>query len=105
MAQKAETNFKVRVKAFLKTLPNTWHVKIQQVGLRGTPDLLCCVNGVFVAIELKASRTAPLDRLQAHTLKQIKKAGGTALVAFPENWPVVQEALKTAWQCGERGLS
>lgn len=93
MAPKAETNFKVRVKAYLATLPHTWHVKVQQVGIRGTPDILCCIRGRFVALELKRSATAHIDPLQYHILGLISQAGGYAMVVYPENWAEVQTVL------------
>lgn len=69
----------------LKRVPRVWAEKIQQVGKRGTPDILACVRGRFVAIELKKSEDESPDRLQNYKLNGIKKADGTALVASPEN--------------------
>lgn len=85
MPQKPESRLKQDVLHALKQLNRVWVVKIQQVAIRGTPDLLLCVNGTFVAIELK-SRTGKLDQLQKYNLGQIRKAGGVSLVLDPDNF-------------------
>lgn len=89
-----ETAFKVKVQAALKLLPHTWFVKTQQLSVRGTPDILCCIRGTFVALELKRSQEARIDPLQTHTLTGITNAGGESFVVYPENWPVVLAHLK-----------
>lgn len=47
----------------------------------GTPDITACVNGKFVAIEVKqpGGRVSPL---QAAHIELIKQAGGVAFVAY-----------------------
>lgn len=47
---------------------------------KGTPDLLCCVQGVFVAIEVKGEK-GKVSELQQHRLDTIAAAGGIAFVA------------------------
>lgn len=49
----------------------------------GIPDLLCCVNGYFVAIEVKASK-GKASELQLWNIQKIKEAGGIALVLYPK---------------------
>lgn len=78
----------------LKALPNTWVVKVQQVGIRGTPDILMCVNGMFVALELKRSMSEEPDQLQQHNLNAINKAKGIGLTLYPENWKEVYGVLQ-----------
>ena len=95
MAEKPETIFKRKIRPHLERLPHSWWEKIQQVGIRGTPDFLGCVNGWFVGIELKAGPSARLAHLQEYKLKQIRKAGGFGLVAYPENWQSILEFLQT----------
>lgn len=68
----------------LEALPNSWVEKIQQVSIRGTPDFLMCLSGVFVAIELKVG-DGKLDKLQDYKLQQIAACGGIAMVLTPEN--------------------
>lgn len=70
-------------KALLKQWPGSWIVKIhggpmQQAGI---PDLLCCVEGRFVALEVKLpTGNHPVSRLQAAQLERIDRAGGIAYV-------------------------
>lgn len=89
-----ESKFKTRVLADLRKLPNTWAEKIQQVGICGTPDVLACINGRFVALELKRERGGKPDALQAYALGQIVRARGFAVIAYPENWPSVYAELE-----------
>jgi len=93
--RKPETRFKERIRPKLAELPNTWIVKIQQAALRGTPDFLMCVHGVFVALELKATAKDQPSELQKYTLAQIRKAGGLALVVCPENFEEIYVDLKS----------
>ena len=82
--KKPETKFKEKILSRLKELPNSWVVKVQQVALRGTPDILLCLKGHFVAIELK-TEDGELDALQTYNIEQIVKAGGSAYVMTPDN--------------------
>lgn len=74
-------------------LPRTWAEKIQQVSIRGTPDILGCMNGNFFAIELKRSPKAKIDPLQLHKLNAIDRAGGGAWIVNPENWSATLEEM------------
>jgi hypothetical protein len=90
---KAETTFRQgRVIPFLKTLKNTWFTPIQQVTVRGVPDFLLGCRGRLVGLELKTD-VGKVDPLQAHTLEQIEKCGGVAIVARPGNWDAVKDQL------------
>lgn len=94
MAQKPETLFKNRVRKDLEKLPKTWFEKIQQVSICGTPDFLCCINGNFVAIELKKDEKEDADDLQKYKLYKIAKAGGKTFVANPSNWDTIYKYLQ-----------
>lgn len=48
-------------------------------GRVGIPDIICCVNGYFVAIECKAGK-GKTTTLQDRELAGIIEAGGVALV-------------------------
>jgi Holliday junction resolvase len=50
----------------------------------GTPDILACLHGRFIAIEAKAGKNKPTD-LQTLNLKRIDEAGGLALVINEAN--------------------
>lgn len=87
-----ETRFKNRVLGELKTLPNAWFFKTQERARRGVPDIILCLNGVFVALELKTD-TGKLDKLQDITLKKIAAANGVSCSVSPATWPIVWEFL------------
>jgi len=54
------------------------------MGRSGVPDIICCVNGRFLAIECKAGGNKPTT-LQQRELKLIADAGGSALVINEQN--------------------
>lgn len=58
----------------------------------GTPDILACVNGVFVAIEVKKPKGGVVSALQKSKLKKIRKAGGVSMVA--KSLEEVKEVLR-----------
>lgn len=81
-----ETKFKNVVLRFLNTLDNTWYFKTNEVGRRGIPDIIACINGLFVAIENKTD-TGIASPIQLVTLKKIKDRGrGISLVNSPDRW-------------------
>lgn len=58
----------------------------------GVPDIVCCYKGHFVAIECKAGKNKP-TALQERELKNIRDAGGYALVVNEENIDDVHKLL------------
>jgi hypothetical protein len=50
-----------------------------QYGTAGIPDIIVCYKGRFYGLEAKVGKNKP-TRLQAATIEQIKRAGGTAAV-------------------------
>lgn len=86
MGAKQETVFRKRVVAELKKLENIYFFSVQQVAIRGCPDLCLCINGNFVSLELKKDKKAEIAPLQRYTLQKIIKAKGIAFIAYPENW-------------------
>jgi hypothetical protein len=95
MARKPESVFQDRVKKDLATLKNVWFVKVQQRVIRGSPDFILCINGYFVALELKSSIKAKPTKLQAWMIEGILRANGAAYVINPENWPAIFNYLKS----------
>lgn len=92
MAKKLETKFKEKVIELSKRLQKTWIVKIQQRSKRGTPDLILCVNGFMVALELKDGGV--LDPLQKYNIRKIEHANGYAFECDPENFPKIYDFMK-----------
>jgi hypothetical protein len=58
----------------------------------GTPDILACLHGRFIAIEAKAGKNTLTD-LQTLNLKRIDEAGGVALVINENNLPLLRDIL------------
>ncbi len=57
-----------------------------------SPDFLLCVNGQFVAMELKDTG-GRLTKLQEYKLGEIARCGGISIVCSPENWEATKEML------------
>ena len=93
MARKSETIFKDRIMPRLRDIPYSWWDKIQQVSIVGSPDIYGCINGIFIAIELKKDAKSKISELQKYKLKNIDEAGGVALILFPENFEVNYKKL------------
>ncbi len=58
-------------------------------GRSGVPDIICCVNGYFLAIEVKAGINKP-TALQVREIETIRRSNGVAVVANDENWDMVR---------------
>ena len=82
----AEKTFENKIKKFLKD-NDCWYVKFfaNSFTKKGIPDLLCCVNGYFVAIEVKAENGKPSE-LQKYHVNKIKESGGIALILYPKDF-------------------
>ncbi len=94
MTKKAETTFKEKVHAYLKTLPNCYFTKIQQVAIIGTLDYFIVLAGVPIVMELKKSAKDKLSPLQVYNADWGQKAGAFVVEACPENWQDVKLLLK-----------
>lgn len=76
-------------------------VHVGAFGKRGTPDVLCCYKGRFVAFELKrTAKDKPTD-IQQRRIKQIKRAGGIALAisSIEEIEEVLHEISRVQQDC------
>lgn len=93
-----EKSFENKVKKFL-TEEGVWFVKTWSNGVQrsGIPDILACVNGFFVGIEVKASKGKPSE-LQIFNLRNINKSHGYGILLYPDDFPMFQELV---WQLKE----
>lgn len=85
MAQ--EKTFENKVKKFLEA-EGAWFIKYwagAQYTKSGIPDILACVNGHFVGIEVKAQNGKPSE-LQLYNVNKIREAGGFAFVLYPSGF-------------------
>lgn len=82
-----EKQFENKVKKYLKQLPNCWFTKIWGGGYQkaGIPDILACINGKFVAIELKSDVGKPSE-LQKRNVRLINEANGYGVILYPKDF-------------------
>ena len=62
-------------------------------GRSGDPDIVCCVNGKFLAIECKAGNNKP-TALQIREIESIRRNQGVAVVVDETNWDMVRDLVK-----------
>lgn len=62
-------------------------------GRSGVPDIVCCVNGKFLAIECKAGNNKP-TALQIREIQSIRRNDGVAVVVDETNWDMVRDLVK-----------
>lgn len=81
-----EKTFETKIKRFLDS-QGAWYVKFfaNRMTKEGIPDILACVNGYFVGIEVKACNGKP-SKLQKHHCNKIRNAGGFAFIVYPSGW-------------------
>ena len=75
----AERDIVAAILRLLKRTPRCfcWKEHGGMYGTAGIPDIIACVDGRFVAFEVK-TETGRLSRLQEVTLGRIRDAGGRA---------------------------
>lgn len=84
MAQ--EKSFETKIKKYLES-KKCWNVKFfaNRMTKVGIPDILACVNGYFVAIEVKASNGKPSE-LQLWNRDKIRESGGISIILYPDQF-------------------
>lgn len=90
-----EKQFENKIKKFLKE-QNCYYIKYWSGGQftkSGVPDLLICCNGYFVAVEVKAENGKPSE-LQLYNIDEIKKAGGFAMILYPNQFDNFKKFIK-----------
>ena len=82
----AEKNFENRIKKFLED-EGCWFVKFfaNAYTKSGIPDILCCCNGYFVAVEVKAPNGKPSE-LQKRNINEINWSSGLGIVLYPDQF-------------------
>jgi Holliday junction resolvase len=93
MADTPEKRVKRAVEAMLKNMGVYYFFPpANGYGRSGIPDIICCVNGSFLAIECKAGGNKPTP-LQIREIENIRLAGGVAIVANEGNWDMVRSLV------------
>jgi Holliday junction resolvase len=59
----------------------------------GCPDVIALKNGYYVALEIKASKTAKKQPLQQHTIDLLAQ-DGYAFFVWPAVWPTIKAELE-----------
>ena len=84
-AMTKEADVKENVKRILKHYNIFWYMPVPNgMGAMGIPDFLCCMHGMFVAIETKYGANKP-SPMQALNIGKIRAAGGVALVIWEDS--------------------
>lgn len=75
----AERDIVAAILRLLKKTPNCfcWKEHGGMYGTAGIPDIIACINGRFVAFEVK-TETGKLTKLQEITIQKIRDANGQA---------------------------
>lgn len=81
-----EKTFENKIKNFLDE-QGAWYVKFfaNRMTKEGIPDILACIHGYFVGIEVKAQNGKPSD-LQIYHCEKIRKSGGFAFILYPSGF-------------------
>ncbi|NFL43189.1 VRR-NUC domain-containing protein [Clostridium botulinum] len=58
----------------------------------GIPDIICCIKGRFVGLEIKAEGGHP-SALQLRTVDLINASGGVAIIVYPKDLEELQDLL------------
>lgn len=77
-----------------------WYFKVWGGGFQksGIPDIIACVNGITLAIEVKATRGRPSE-LQKLNVKRINEAGGIAIILYPEGFDELKKIVGGVINC------
>ena len=74
-----EKDITAAILRYLKTIPDCfcWKEHGGMYGTAGIPDIICCLDGLFVAFEVKTP-SGKLTKLQESMLTKIRKSKGYA---------------------------
>ena len=73
-----ESEIQKKIIQYLNTI-GAYTIKTISTNRNGCPDIICCLKGRYVALEVKAEK-GTVSQLQEHNIKLIKKSGGVAAV-------------------------
>jgi len=84
--KQSEKTIENQIKRYLDNLESNgkaWHMKVHgsMYQKAGVPDIIACINGRFVGIEVKRPGGV-VSELQKYHIGQINKSGGAAFVAY-----------------------
>lgn len=90
----SEKTFENKIKAYLKTI-GAYFIKTHgdRFSRVGTPDIIACVNGHFVAVEVKAENGKPSE-LQIYHIDEIQKSKGYGVILYPKDFEQFKNDMK-----------
>lgn len=91
----AEKTFENKVKKYIED-QGGWQVKFfaNRMTKNGIPDILACINGYFVAVEVKAENGKPSE-LQKYHVREINDTGGCAIILYPQDYIFFQDLVNS----------
>jgi len=90
-----EQQIQKKILTMLEQDYDAYTTKVVTASKAGVPDILCCIEGRFVAIEVKKPESKNnVSKLQEYNLTRIEQRGGIAMVAW--NTGMVKELLMEA---------
>lgn len=95
-----EKRFENRIKSLLDKY-GTYYFKYWAgpFSKSGIPDVIACLNGVFIAVEVKATRGKP-SPLQIVNCRRINVAGGIGVIIYPKDYEFLKSVLEEVSRCG-----
>ena len=89
----------------LKEIPDAYYFSVSEPSRRGLPDMVACIRGRFIGIELKAHPPPYYDarfKLQRENSRRIQKAQGIGAIINPSNIDLfikfINDAYLHNWQ-------
>jgi len=98
MISNLERDLQKKCLRWVRSLSKVWYLKVvgNAVQASGVPDILLCIKGKFIAIELKRpDGTGVLSDIQQANIERIREAGGQAYVvdSFEEFKRIIEENI------------
>lgn len=80
--------------------PHGWFVKIWGGGYQkaGIPDLIICINGIFITCETKSVSGKASD-LQKKNTSMINEGGGIGIILYPAGFEEFKKIIKGVLMC------
>lgn len=78
----------------MKVIPCGWYFKVWGGGFQkaGIPDMILCIKGEFMAVELKAQKGRPSD-LQILNINRIDEVNGISCFLYPSGLEQFEQHL------------
>jgi len=90
-----EQQIQKKIIIMLEETYDAYTVKVVSASKSGVPDIICCIEGRFIAIEAKKPESKNnVSKLQEYNLSQIEQRGGISMVAWDVG--MVKEILREA---------